>query len=116
VFVIKAILNLFELASGLKVNYQKSKMGGVGCSPLLIQQFATILNCEMMRAPFKYLGFPVGGCHQRSKLWEEVVEKVRRRLSIWKGKFISLASRLCLIKSVLSALPYLSLFKMQLWC
>ena len=30
VFVIKAILNCFELASSLKVNFQKSNMGGRG--------------------------------------------------------------------------------------
>jgi len=28
VFVIKIILNCFELASGLKVNYHKSRVGG----------------------------------------------------------------------------------------
>jgi len=67
-----------------------------------------------MKTLFKYLGLPVGGCHKRSKFWEEVVEKVRKRLSRWKGKFISIAGRLCLIKSVLSALPlfFLSLYKM----
>jgi len=37
VFVIKPILNCFELASGLKVNFQKSRVGGVGCNPLLVQ-------------------------------------------------------------------------------
>jgi len=49
------------------------------------------------------------------KFWEEVVERVRKRLSKWKGKFISMAGKLCLIKSVLSALPlfYLSLYKMS---
>jgi len=115
VLVIKAILNCFELASGLKVNFQKSSVGGVGCSPLLVEQFTTILNCEKMKIPFIYLGLSVGGCHKRSKLWEEVVEKLKRRLSKWKGKFILMAGRLCLIKSVLSALPlfFLSLFKMS---
>ena len=37
VFVIKAILNCFELASGLKGNFQKSKVEGVGCRSLLVQ-------------------------------------------------------------------------------
>jgi len=114
VFVIKAILICFELASGLKVNFQKSSVGGIGCNNLLLQRFATVLNCATMKTPFKYLGMPVGGNHRRSKFWEEVVERVRRRLGRWKGKFISMAGRLCLIKSVLSALPlfYMSLYKM----
>jgi len=55
----------------------------------------------------------VEGCQRRSKFWEEVVERVRKRLSKWKGKFISMADRFCLIKSALSALSlyYLSLYK-----
>jgi len=32
VFAIKVMLNCYELALGLKVNYMKSRMGGVGCS------------------------------------------------------------------------------------
>jgi len=67
-----------------------------------------------MKTPFKYLELSVGGCHKRSKFWEEVVEKLRRRLRKWKGKFISMTGRLCLIKSMLFALPlfFLSLYKM----
>ena len=66
-----------------------------------------------MKTPFKHLNLLVGGCHKRSKFWEEVVEKVRKRLSKWKCKFISMASRLYLIKLVLFALPlfFLSLYK-----
>jgi len=114
VFVIKVILNCFELASGLKVNFQKSSVGGIGCNNLLLQSFAAVLNCVTMKTPFKYLGMLVGECHRRSKFWEEVVEIVHNRLSRWKDKFISMVGRLCLIKSVLSALPlfYLSLCKM----
>ena len=114
-FVIKAILNCFELASGLKVNFQKRSVRGVGCSHHLLQRYAVVLNCITMKTLFKYLGMLVGGCHKRCKFWEEVVERVRNRLSRWKGKFISMAGRLCLIKSLLSALPlfYLSLYKMS---
>jgi len=118
VFVIKAILNCFELASGLKVNFQKSSVRGVSGSYLLIQHFAAILNCDMMKTSFKYLGMLVGGSHKRSKFWEGVVDRVRNKLGKWKGKFISMAGRLCLIKSILSSLPlfYMSMYiKCWLW-
>ena len=106
VLVIKAILICFELASGLKVNFQKSSVGGIGCNNLLLQRFAMVLNCVTMKTLFKYLGMLVGGNHKRSKFWEEVVERVRRRLGRWKGKFISMAGRLYL------PLFYMSLYKM----
>ena len=53
--------------------------------------FAAILNCDMIKTQFKYLGMLVGGYHLRSKFWERVVERVRNRLGRWKGKFISMA-------------------------
>ena len=80
VFVIKAILNCFELASSLKVNFQKSSVGGVDCSCRLTQQFAVILNCDMMNTLFKCLDMLVGECHKRGRLWEGVVERVRNKL------------------------------------
>ena len=114
IFNIKAALNCFELASGLKVNFMKSKLGGVGVKQISIQRFATILNCEVMTIPFVYLGLPIGGCHKKKEFWAGVIDRVKRRLSSWKGRLLSMAGRICLIKSVLSSIPlfYLSLFKM----
>ena len=60
-FVIKVMLNCFEMTSGLKVNYMKSRIGGVGCNQYLVQSCATILNCEVMKTPFKYLGMSIRG-------------------------------------------------------
>jgi len=66
-----------------------------------------------MAAPFVYLGLPVGGSHKRSAFWNGVIEKVQARLSRWKGKCLSMAGRICLIKSVFSSIPlfFMSLFK-----
>ena len=67
-----------------------------------------------MGFPFVYLGLPVGGSHKRDDFWNGVIEKVKTRLSRWKGKCLSLAGRVCLIKSVLSSilLSFMSLFKL----
>jgi len=110
---IKVMLSCFELVSGLKVNLLKSRIGGVGVEQMEILSSASVLNCEIMRTPFKYLGLPVGGCHKRGEFWDEMVNKVKSILGRWKGRYISMAGRICLIKSVLSSIPlfYLSLFK-----
>ena len=63
--------------------------------------------------PFKYLGITVGGNPRRSEFWSPIVDKIKSRLSKWKGRLLSMAGRVCLIKSVISALPlyYFSFFK-----
>ena len=55
---IKAILNFFELASSLKVNFLKSSIRRVGVDQFTIRCFVAILNCDMMKTPFKYLRVP----------------------------------------------------------
>jgi len=67
VFTIKVILSYFELAYGLKVNFLKSSIEGVGIDLFMIWGFASILNCDVMNTPFKYLGMSVGGV-MREKL------------------------------------------------
>jgi len=42
IFNIKAILLCFELAFGLRVNFLKSKIGGIGIDQLSLQRFAAI--------------------------------------------------------------------------
>ena len=68
----------------------------------------------MLEIPFVYLGLLVEGCHKRRTFWDGVVDRVKRRLSRWKGRLLPMAGRICLIKSVLSSISlfYLSLFKM----
>jgi len=114
IFNIKAILQCFELSSGLRVNFTKSRIGGTGMDQVTLKCFAPILNCDMMVSPFICLGMPVGGSHKRGAFWNGVIEKVQARLSRWKGRSLSMAERICLIRSVLSSIPlfFTSLLKL----
>ncbi|XP_068486393.1 uncharacterized protein [Phaseolus vulgaris] len=113
VVAIKAILRGFELASGLKINFHKSRIAGVNVNRNAMVCYAKILNCGQMGVPFKYLGLEVGGNPRKTAFWEPVLSKLRARLNAWRGRFLSLAGRICLIKSVITAVPlfYLSLYK-----
>jgi len=55
----------------------------------------------------------VGGNPRKREFWTEVVDKVRRKLSVWKGKMLTFAGGVCLIKAVFAAIPlyYFSLFR-----
>ncbi|GJT64249.1 RNA-directed DNA polymerase, eukaryota [Tanacetum coccineum] len=53
------ILRCFFLASGLKINIQKSQIMGVGVHQNQINQAASLIGCSVMQAPFRYLGVTV---------------------------------------------------------
>lgn len=61
VMTLKCILRCFELASGLKVNFFKSKPIGVAVGDQYLSSFARTLHCLIEATPFKYLDLPVGG-------------------------------------------------------
>ena len=50
----------------------------------------------------------------RRSAWKPVLEKIQKRLALWKAKILSRAGRLTLIRSVLNSLLvyYMSMFKM----
>jgi len=113
VVTLKVILRGFEPASGLKINFHKSKLAGINVLKSNMVCYMKTLNCDQMSVPFSYLGLEVGGNPRKKKFWDPVLNKLKSRLSVWKGRFLSMTGRLCLVKSVLSAIPlyYLSLFK-----
>ncbi|GAU27881.1 hypothetical protein TSUD_159750 [Trifolium subterraneum] len=110
----KAILRWFELISGLKVNFFKSKLYGINVCDDFINVAASFFKCKVGKLPFIYLGLPVGANPRRAATWNPVIEVLQKRLASWKNKYVSLGGRVVLLNSVLSAIPifYLSLFKM----
>ncbi|GKC58912.1 RNA-directed DNA polymerase, eukaryota [Tanacetum coccineum] len=104
------ILKCFFLASGLKINIQKSQILGVGVPQNLVTQAASLIGCGIMQKPFRYLGVMVGDCMSRKLAWTDTIQKLRSRLSNWKVKTLSVGGRLTLLKSVLGASPLYNMF------
>ncbi|GKV09632.1 hypothetical protein SLEP1_g21103 [Rubroshorea leprosula] len=102
---VKAIMRTFELASGLKINFGKSHLMGVGVEERWLTEMAYRLHCKEEELPFKYLGIPVGGNNRRKSMWQSMVQSVEKKLASWKGRFLSMGGRITLINSVLSSLP-----------
>ena len=53
----------------------------------------------------KYLGFPIKYENSSSHDFDYILDKVQAKLQGWKANLLSMAGRLTLIKSVLSAIP-----------
>jgi hypothetical protein len=62
--------------------------------------------------PMKYLGLPLGAPYKSTAIWNDIIEKMGRKLTGWKKMYLSKGRRLTLIKSTLPNLPmyFLTLF------
>ncbi|GKV35275.1 hypothetical protein SLEP1_g43574 [Rubroshorea leprosula] len=105
VWAMKSILRTFKLISRLKINFNKSQLIGIGVKDEWLEKMAWILCCKKGSLPFKYLGIPIGGRSGKLSLWKPVLEGVTKKLSAWKGRYLSLGGRITLINLVLSSLP-----------
>nr|GEU34242.1 RNA-directed DNA polymerase, eukaryota, reverse transcriptase zinc-binding domain protein [Tanacetum cinerariifolium] len=99
------ILKCFYLASGLKINLQKSQVLGVGVHRDVVNHGASLIGCDVMHTPFTYLGVTVGDHMTRNSAWASIIQKIQARLSKWKSKTLSVGGRLTLSKSVLGVAP-----------
>ncbi|GJS07102.1 RNA-directed DNA polymerase, eukaryota, partial [Tanacetum coccineum] len=99
------ILKCFFLASGLQINVHKCQLLGVGVPNNVVQQAADSIGCSILNNQFRYLGVMVGDNMSRLKAWDDIILKIKSRLSKWKVKTLSIGGRLTLLKSVLGASP-----------
>ena len=82
-----------------------------------IHEISHIFGCPVGSFPIKYLGVPL----RFDKLkWEEVqplVDKVLKKIGSWRGRLLSSAARVVLIKTCLASIPVylLSFIKFPKW-
>lgn len=101
-WVLKAVLRGFVLASGLNLNLWKSSLMGVFVDGIHV-------NCRI----FVYIGLLLGANPQKLSVSRPMLDVLRKRLGSWGIKYVSLEGRVVLINVVLSANPifYLSFLK-----
>ncbi|GJY96332.1 RNA-directed DNA polymerase, eukaryota, reverse transcriptase zinc-binding domain protein [Tanacetum coccineum] len=82
-----AILDCFHKVSGLKINYHKSKLFGVGVPFDEVSLLASITGCNALVSPFNYLGLPIDyNMALVEKLWEPFLMKFSNVFPIGKHR------------------------------
>ena len=110
-------LVLFENLSGMRINYHKSELIPINLEPLDIHRISHIFCCPVGDFPIKYLGVPL---HFDKLIREDIqplVDKIIKKIASWKGKLLSHAARLALIRTCLASIPVylLSFIKFPKW-
>lgn len=76
----KRILIMFQIMSGLKINFHKSEMVRVGMEHDKIKLFEEIFTCGRGSFPIKYLGIPVDEKRLKNSDWNPLVGKMEKRM------------------------------------
>lgn len=106
ILILKDCLHWSSLASGQKVNFEKSN---IFCSPNtpahLAKDIARISGSQLVTDLGKYLGVPLIHSRIHADTYSHITDKVRTHLSTWKSHTLSMAGKLVYVKTVLAALP-----------
>ncbi|KAM6557117.1 hypothetical protein CsatB_004136 [Cannabis sativa] len=100
------LLNLFEAASGQRVNYAKSSIFFSANTPMdLRDRLCNRLGMVAADENSFYLGLPCIMGRKKTAILGFLKEKMEKRILSWEGKFLSKAGREVLLKTVAQALP-----------
>ena len=111
------VLTCFEQVSGMRINYSKSEFIPLCLDEEEIVVIKDILGCNSGSFPIKYLGIPLHYEKLRREDIQPLIDKILKRIAGWRGKLLSYAARLTLIKACLASIPIylLSFFKFPKW-
>jgi len=108
------ILQLFDNASGLTTNLQKSSVLPIQCNDFDIATLQESLPCQIAEFPCKYLGVPLSPHKLTKAQAQPIVEKIVDRLPSWKAELLTKAGRGILVKYVLTSMVIYIMLALEL--
>ncbi|KAL9671743.1 hypothetical protein QQ045_009316 [Rhodiola kirilowii] len=68
-------------------------------------KIVNILGVKQVEKVSKYLGLPIAFNHNKTEMFQYIIEKVWKKVQGWKEKMLSMAGKEILIKAVIQAVP-----------
>jgi len=104
--VIGSVLKEYGRLSGQKVNVAKSHISyGDGVPSRIRRRVKRILHMNETHCLFKYLGVNIGMRRLPRVAFEPLLERLRAKISSWKGHALSFAGKVNLIQAVFQLIP-----------
>ncbi|KAJ3689098.1 hypothetical protein LUZ61_018262 [Rhynchospora tenuis] len=114
---LKEVLTVFSEVSGILLNFNKCSLLPFNLSDSSINSITTVLQVSSTEFPLKYLGLPLT-LHKPDRFaYQQIIDKLQRKLAGWKSSLLTRAGRVMLTSSVLSSIPvyFMSVFKLPAW-
>ena len=108
------LLHSYEIASGQAINREKTTLFFIKNTRAKIKlAVQNMLGAQVFHDCEQYLGLPMIAEKSKTKTFKGVREKITKKVTGWKEKFISQVGREILIKAVAQAVPTytISIFK-----
>ncbi|KAJ4734117.1 RNA-directed DNA polymerase (reverse transcriptase)-related family protein [Rhynchospora pubera] len=115
--VLQLTLRLFQLASGLHLNFQKSTFLPINLDTATVDAVKLLFGFTTSSLPMDYLGLPLTLGRPDKSCFIPLLQKIETRLQGWKNCYLSRAGRVTLASSVLSAIPsyFMYVFLLPRW-
>lgn len=118
---IEGVLKIFEefaAISGLRISLEKSTLYTTGISDMQEEDILSRFPFTSGQLPVRYLGLPLLTRKMTVNDYMPLVEKVRKKMKLWTGRFLSHGGRMQLISYVIMSLAnfWLSAFRLPSSC
>lgn len=101
---LQLLLLKYQNASGQHFNIAKSHLFLGRMQPRSKKKISSLTGMSESKFPTTYLGVPLFQGAPKRRFFLPLLDSVRKRLCGWKGKWLSFAGRLVLIKHVLASI------------
>jgi hypothetical protein len=101
----RGILDIFQAASRLACNINKSQLIPIWCTDEQVSQACIDFPCQLMSFPIKYLGIPLSVTKLPKSALQPSMDKAVDKLPTWRGRLMHRSGCLMLIKTTLSSIP-----------
>ena len=97
------ILSDFGVVTGLCTNFQKSSIVPIRCGQVDLDAILDGLPVVRATFPLRYLGLPLSVWRLRKVDFQPLEDKCVGKIPAWHGRFMNIAGRGTLVKSVLTS-------------